>query len=155
MSLKTWQSLKLFLIAALVLSLQTAVLKELINFEINLVLVSIICIACFTSLNLSILTGIFFVLVINLLTYNSSFYWIYLLLAIVANQFNPKQLEDKFLVAVFYCALFSPVFELIYTPFKDNLLHKCIMATLINTLALIPMYFLIKFLIKEKKKRAY
>ena len=135
--------------------LQVAVLKEITDISINLPLVAIIAIASFSSLSVSIYTSTFLVIAISLLSYNSSVYWTYILVAYITNQFNPKNLEDKFLVAVFYCLIFSPIFELIYTPVRTELVDKSISVTLINLATLIPVYFILKLSLSQKKRGAF
>lgn len=150
-----WQSFKLVFLAFLILILQVAVLKEVTDISFNLPLVAIITIASFSNLETSLFGASIFIAAISLLSYNNSLYWGYLLVAFITNQFNPKNLEDKFLVAAFYCALFTPIFEFIYTPVKENLLNKCITTTLINLSTLIPLYFILKLTLRSKKKTLY
>ena len=150
-----WQTFKLASFAFLILTLQLAVLKELSPLNFNLPLVAIITIASIASLEVSLYSASFFVIAISLLSYNSTFYWTFLVAAFITNQFSPKNLEDKFLIAAFYCAVFTPVFEILYSPVKEALINKCIFATLINLATLIPIYFILKFVIVEKKRNLY
>ncbi len=137
------------------MALQVAVIKEFTSLNFNLPLVSIIAISSFSNLEISLYCAGLNVVLINLLSYNNSFYWSYLLVALAVNQLNPKNLEDKLLIALFYCVILSPVFELIYTPFRENLINKCITSTLINLASLIPLYFILKIFFFEKPKSYY
>lgn len=150
-----WQIIKLVLCAFLVIALQVAVLKEVTDIAFNLPLVAIIAIASFSNLEMSIYSAAIFIASISLLSYDNVIYWSYLLIAFITNQFNPKNLEDKFLVAAFYCSIFSPILEIIYTPVKEDLINKCITTTLINLASLVPIYFLLKLTLSQKKKTLY
>jgi hypothetical protein len=150
-----WQIIKLVLCAFVVIALQVAVLKEVTDIAFNLPLVAIISIASFSNLEMSIYSAAIFIASISLLSYDNVIYWSYLLIAFITNQFNPKNLEDKFLVAAFYCSVFSPILEIIYTPVREDLINKCITTTLINLASLVPVYFLLKLTLSQKKKALY
>lgn len=150
-----WQIIKLVLCAFLILTLQIAVLNFITDINFNLPLVAIIAIASFSSLEFSLYTATIFIAATSMLSYGSNLYWVYLVIAFVTNQFNPKNLEDKFLIAAFYCSLFTPILEILYTPIKEDLVHKCLTTTLINLASLVPIYFLLKLSLKEKKKTLY
>jgi hypothetical protein len=150
-----WQIIKLVLFAFLILTLQIAVLKEISDISFNLPLVAIITIASFSSLEISLYSASIFIAAISLLSYDNTIYWAYLIAAFITNQLNPKNLEDKFLVAAFYCSLFTPIFEIFFTPVKEHLINKCIINTLINLATLIPVYFVLKLALSNKKKAIY
>lgn len=151
-----WQIIKLALFAFLILTLQISVLKEFTDLAFNLPLVTIIAIASLASLELTLASAAVIVGIISLLSYNSLVYWTFILAALVTNQLNPKNLEDKFLIAAFYCAISTPIFEIIYAPVKEGLINKSIIATLVNLATLIPIYFILKLIIiKEKKRKLY
>lgn len=150
-----WQIIKLVFCAFLILTLQVAVLKFITDASFNLPLVAIIAIASFSSLEISLYSATIFIAATSVLTYGSSVYWVYLLIAYITNQFNPKNLEDKFLIAAFYCSIFTPILEIIYTPIKEDLVNKCLTTTLINLATLIPLYFILKLTLREKKKTLY
>lgn len=152
---KVWQFFKATVFVCFVITLQIAVLKEFSTLGFNLPLVSIIAISSFVNLEISIYSASLSIVLINLLSYNNSFYWSYLIVAILVNQLNPKNLEDKFLIALFYCVILSPIFELIYTPLHENLINKCITSTLINLATIIPLYFILKIFFIEKPKGYY
>ena len=150
-----WHSIKIVFFTFLILVLQIAVLKEITDLSINLPLIAVISIASFSNLSTSLYSTGLLVIAISLLSYNNHVYWDYLLLAFVVNQFNPKNLSDKFLVAAFYCIVFSPIFELIYAPSQEAFLDKCISVTLINLATLIPVYFVLKLGLSIKKRELY
>lgn len=150
-----WQIIKLSLFVLMILILQTSIIKEISPINFNLPLVAIISIASFSSLEISLYSAAMFMAAISLLTYNSSLYWGYLVLAFITNQFNPKNLEDKFIIAAFHCTLASPIFELIYSPAKENLVSRCIIVTLINLATLVPLYFITKIILAPRKRILY
>lgn len=139
-----WQGLKVVFFTLVILSLQIAVVKEITDISFNLPLLAIISIASFASLELSLYSAAFFVISISLLSYNSGLYLSYILIAFITNQFNPKVLQDKFLVAAFYCIIFSPLLELIHNPISEGILDHYISTTVINLATLVPVYFILK-----------
>lgn len=150
-----WQIIKLCLFVLIILILQTSIIKEISSINFNLPLIAIICIASFSSLEISLYSAAMFMAATSLLSYNSSLYWGYLVLAFITNQLNPKNLEDKFIIAAFYCTLSSPILELIYSTATRNLISKCIIATLINLATLVPLYFITKMILAPRKRILY
>lgn len=153
MKQKFWQLTKLFFLALILLALQISLVKEITSFNINLPLLSIIAIASFCSLELSLYTAMFYIATTYILSYNNTIIFGYAIAALLCYKCNPKNIEDKFLVAMFYCLVLSPIFEIIYNPIKDNLIQSSIQNTITNMICMIPIYFIVKTTLKVKQKR--
>lgn len=143
-------SLKVFILCTLLVMLQTAIIDDLFGFPVNLAFTTIIALATLTNLFEAVLASLLFISFSAMLSYDGFLPWIYLVIAIFASKFNPSNISDKFLVAIFFTLLLTPVNE-IFNPYTSTFLYKVMAASIANVVILFPLYFVIKSFFKEDR----
>lgn len=136
------QFFKVLFYCFLIVTLQVSIVNEL-SANVNLIFCSILVFASLLSFQENLLASSFFTIFSAMLFYDNSIYWFYLIISFVAYRLNPEQIADKFLICLLYAIFFTPVFE-IFNPLNMSYLDKLIQSTLVNTLTVIPLFFIVR-----------
>ena len=86
---------------------------------------------------------------VSLLTYDSTIFWSYPLLALLASKINPEQVSAKFLVAVIFSLIFTPVFEFVYA----GSMNSWLTASISNLISSIILFWTLKPVLKNGNTR--
>lgn len=141
--------------------LQVSVMQLYWGLEFNLISGAIIALASLLGIYETVLASLIFTIATTMLSYDSSVSWIYIIIAIIASKINPSSIADKFLVAIIYCFLFSPLMAF-FDPSSKAYLIKLLNYSFTTVITMIPCFFIIKmnldrikelnFAIKQNRK---
>lgn len=140
MSISRSEIFKLALIALVLVLLQTSLLSGFELLSINLPLAVIFVSSTLLTSTNNLIFASMLTIMVSLMTYDGTIFWSYPLLALVASKINPTQVSAKFLVAIIFSIMFTPVFEFIYAGSMNNI----IAASISNLVSTILLYWLLK-----------
>ncbi len=147
------KNIKLVIFCLLVFNLQVSFLSSLVILPFNLPLVSILVMAPLLGLYENLVAATIFCICSSLIVYDQHIFWLYPVLALLAQKINPPQIADKLLICIIYNLVFTPLIELLHM--TNNYSNQALTATLTNLICSIPMFFIIKFFFSNNSKSLY
>lgn len=147
-------SLKILLFSFIVINLQIAIVGNCYGFTVNLPFASIIVFAALLSLYEAVFAALIFMVLTSIFSYDSQILWIYPILAFIAVKLNPSHIDDKFLVAVIYSLVFTPLLEL-FSLSNQEYLARTLNSSLSTIASVILLFFIVKFFFKTQKTSSY
>lgn len=147
------KNIKVLVFCLVVINLQTALLSSFAALPFNLAFSSILVIASLLGIYESVLAAMILCIGSSLLVYDHHIFWLYPLIALIANRINPPQISDKLLICIIYNLTFTPLIELLHP--NVNYMDRILMAMLTNLLCSIPLFFIVKFFFSSNSRSLY
>ncbi len=145
------KNIKVLIFCLVLINLQTALLSSFVALPFNLSFVSILVMAPLLGLYENLVAATILCVGSSLLVYDHHIFWLYPVIALVANRINPPQIADKLLICIIYNLLFTPLIEL--TQPSTNYVGQILTATLTNLICSIPLFFIVKFFFSNNNSR--
>ena len=149
----TQKNIKVLIFCLVVINLQTALLSSFVALPFNLCFVSILVMAPLLSTYENIVAATILCIGSSLLVYDHHIFWLYPVIALIANKINPPQIADKLLICIIYNLLFTPLIAL--THLSTNYVGQILTATLTNLICSIPLFFIMKFFFSHNSRTLY
>lgn len=144
--------LKIFIFCFLVVNLQLSIIPLLsfpsFNFAFAAILASSILLTSLESFVLATLLAA----MSSMLVYDNSIFWLYPVIAVIANKINPPQINNKIFVLLVYCFIFTPALE-IFNPSKAGYFINASTAIALNLVASLVMYWVISLTLKDSSNK--
>ncbi len=146
--------IKILAFCILILGLQISLVPLLSYPSPNLIFATILAASLVFEAFEIFLVVIFFSVTSSMLVYDSSNFWLYPFVAMIANRINPPQINNKMIVLISYCFLFTVIMEA-FNPNKMNYLTNISNAIVMNLISAIVIYLLLNFSMKKKDTLKY
>jgi hypothetical protein len=147
------KNIKILIFCFVVINLQVSLLSGFAALPFNLAFVSILVIASLLGIYESMLAASILCIGASLLIYDHYIFWLYPLIALIANRINPPQIADKFLICIIYNLGFTPLIELLHP--STNYTNQILTSILTNLLCAIPLFFVVKFFFSNNSRNLY
>ncbi|MDD9898729.1 MAG: hypothetical protein OXU45_07000 [Candidatus Melainabacteria bacterium] len=145
MSISRSEIFKLAALALVITLLQTSLLSSFEALAINLPVVAIFISSALLPAASNLIFATSLAIIVSLMTYGDTIFWTYPLLALIASKINPEQVRSKFLVAIVFSIMFTPVFEFIYAGNMANITT----ASITNLVSSIILFWSLKPFFKQ------
>lgn len=147
------KNIKILIFCFVVINLQTSLLSGFPALPFNLAFVSVLVIASLLSIYETVLAASILCIGSSLLIYDQYIFWLYPLIALIANRINPPQIADKLLICIIYNLGFTPLVELLHP--STNYTNQILTSILTNLLCAIPLFFIVKFFFSTNSRNLY
>ncbi len=149
----TQKNIKVLIFCLVVVNLQIALLSSFVALPFNLSFVCILVMAPLLGIYEIMIAATILCISSSLLVYDHHIFWLYPLIALIANKINPPQIADKLLICIIYNLFFTPLIELLHP--STNYSGQILTAILTNLLCSIPLFFIVKFFFSNNSRTLY